>query len=97
MGVLKLLGKVIALPAILVLTVLEIIFKLFIKIGTLILGLFLLLIIVCMVMAVINSQWVSLGILTGLIVVGFIALFGVATVSVYVEIKNEKLKRFVAS
>lgn len=97
MGVLKLLGKVIALPAILVLTVLEIIFKLFIKIGTLILGLFLLLIIVCMVMAVINSQWVSLGILTGLIVVGFIALFGVATVYVYIEIKNEKLKRFVAS
>lgn len=90
MGVLKLLGKVIALPAILVLTVLEIIFKLFIKIGTLILGLFLLLIIVCMVMAVINSQWVSLGILTGLIVVGFIALFGVATVYVYIEIKNEK-------
>ena len=97
MGVLKLLGKVIALPAILVLTVLEILFKLFMKMGALILGLFLLLIIVCMVMAVINSQWVSLGILTGLIVVGFIALFGVATVSVYVEIKNEKLKRFVAS
>lgn len=48
---LKFLGKVIALPVIMVLTVLEILFKLLMRLGSLILGLFLLLIIVCMVIA----------------------------------------------
>lgn len=97
MRVIKFLVKVIALSVILVLTVLEILFKLLMKMGSLILGLFLLLIIVCMVMAVINSQWVSLGILVGLVAVGFIVMFGVTTVSVYVEVAKEKLKGFVVS
>ena len=94
---LKLLGKVIALPVILVLTVLEILFKVLMKMGSFILGVFLLLIILCMVMAIINSQWVSLGILVGLVAVGFIVMFGITTVSVYVEVAKEKLKEFVVS
>ena len=97
MWVLKFLGKVIALPVILVLTVLEILFKLLMKMESLLLGLFLLLIIVCMVIAVITSQWVSLGILAALVVVGFIAMFGVTTVSLYVEVAKETLKGFVTA
>ena len=60
-------------------TVMEILLKLSVKLGTVIIGLFLNILLICMVIAVCTKQWESLGVLALAGAIGLILVYGNAT------------------
>lgn len=97
MGVIKFLGKIIAIPIIPVLVMIHLLLALVIYLGSRVLAIFINILIICAIVAIINAQWVSLGILIVLALIGLVLLFGAATIQMIVDDTKENLLVFVKS
>ena len=75
----KIIFSVIMLPVMIVISTIECIFKLSVKLSTVVVGLFYNILLICMVIAVCTRQWESLGVLVLVAVIGLILVYGNAT------------------
>ena len=88
----KIIKRIVAFPFILILTILELIIRLAIKLGSYVGGIALLLLGICCVLALINHMWLQLGLLAGFFVAVLVLFFAAATVQIWVELGLERLK-----
>ena len=75
----KIIFSVIMLPVMIVISIIECILKLSVKLSTVVVGLFYNILLICMVIAVCTKQWESLGVLVLVAVIGLILVYGNAT------------------
>lgn len=75
----KIIFSVIMLPVMIVISTIECILKLSVKLSTVVVGLFYNILLICMVIAVCTRQWESLGVLVLVAVIGLILVYGNAT------------------
>lgn len=76
---LKILRGVITFPIVLVLSILELVLTLVLKVSTIGAGIFIALMGVLIILAIVNGMWLQVGILAAIVVVGMILLYGAAT------------------
>jgi len=75
----KVLISLIACPITIILVIMEWLLKLGMKLSTVVVGLFFNVILVCMIIAVCNKQWQSVGLLIIIALIGLAAVYGNAT------------------
>lgn len=75
----KMFISLITLPIMIVISIMECILKLSVKLSTVVVGLFYNILLICMVIAVCTRQWESLGVLVLVAVIGLILVYGNAT------------------
>lgn len=73
------LWRIITLPVVLILSVLELLLTLVLKVTTIGAGIFMTLMGVLIIFGIVNGMWLQVGILAVIVVVGMILLFGAAT------------------
>ena len=75
----KMFISLITLPIMIVISIMECILKLSVKLSTVVVGLFYNILLICTVIAVCTKQWESVGILVLVAVIGLILVYGNAT------------------
>lgn len=89
--------KILALPLLLVLTLLCLVGKLSTNLAGYVYSVLLLVVIGCGIFAVVKAQWTNLAILAGMALAGFLALFILAWVAFKAETMQEQLGDFIRS
>ena len=79
------------LPIIVLLSAIEIIVNACIKLLTWAAGLFTVLLLICAILAIINQNWIGLGILFAAMVSGMIILYGSASVTIFIDWLRERI------
>ena len=72
--------RIIILPLIVVLTIIEWVLKLTMKVGNVAAGLFINVLLICMIISICNRHWDTFGLLALFMVVGLVLVYGYATV-----------------
>lgn len=79
------------LPIIVLLSAIEIIVNVCVKMLTWVAGLFTILLLFCTIIAIINQNWIGLGILFAAMVSGMIILYGSASITVFIDWLRERI------
>ena len=89
----RVLAKVAVFPLVVILTIAGLIVRLFIKVGSMVLGVAVLLLGICAVLALINKMWLQLGIFGLIFLAMFVILFTSAELQVWIDVATDRLKR----
>ena len=79
------------LPIIVLLSAIEIIVNVCVKLLTWAAGLFTVLLLICAILAIINQNWIGLGILFAAMVSGMIILYGSASIKICIDWLRERI------
>ena len=93
----KMILKVLALPALFVMKSVCILGNLLSNISSYVIGLLLLILVGCGIYCVVQAMWTSLAILAVMGLAAFLALFGIVFLTVQAETASESLGRFLRS
>ncbi len=88
----RVIKKILTFPIIVLVTLVGLIAKLFIKLGSLVAGVGILLLAICAVLALINRQWTQLGIFGILIAAILLVMFASVEIEMWAENAVEALK-----
>ena len=72
--------RIITFPLIVVLTVIEWVLKLTMKVGNMAAGLFVNVLLICMIISICNRHWDTFGLLVFFMVAGLVLVYGYATI-----------------
>ena len=89
----RVLAKVAVFPLVVILTISGLIVRLFIKVGSMVSGVAVLLLGICAVLALINKMWLQLGIFGLIFLAMFVILFTSAELQVWIDVATDRLKR----
>ena len=89
----RVLAKVAVFPLVVILTIAGLIVRLFIKVGSMVSGVAVLLLGICAVLALINKMWLQLGIFGLIFLAMFVILFASAELQVWIDVATDRLKR----
>lgn len=89
----RVLAKVAVFPLVVILTIAGLIVRLFIKVGSMVSGVAVLLLGICAVLALINKMWLQLGIFGLIFLAMFVILFTSAELQVWIDVATDRLKR----
>lgn len=89
----RVLAKVAVFPLVIILTIAGLIVRLFIKVGSMVSGVAVLLLVICAVLALINKMWLQLGIFGLIFLAMFVILFASAELQVWIDVAMDSLKR----
>lgn len=88
----RVLAKVAVFPLVVVLTIAGLIVRLFIKVGSMVSGVAVLLLGICAVLALINKMWLQLGIFALIFLAMFVILLASAELQVWIDVVTDRLK-----
>ena len=88
--------KILAVPLLVVFCVLSVLAELIMKACSLVMGIFINFILICVVLAVVSQQWMNLGIFVAILAAIAVLTLLVGLVSATVEIRRDNLKAFIA-
>lgn len=88
----KVLSKIIVWPLMLIFVAVEQVLRVMVKISTVAAGLFINVLLICMLVAIFTQQWVSLGILFLFMVIVSLFIFGHATILYFIGEARESIK-----
>lgn len=89
----RVLAKVAVFPLVVILTIAGLIVRLFIKVGSMVSGVAVLLLGICAVLALINKMWLQLGIFGLIFLAMFVILLASAELQVWIDVATDRLKR----
>jgi len=93
----KMILKVFALPALLIMKSICILGNLLSNVSSYVIGLLLLILVGCGIYCVVQAMWTSLAILAVMGLAAFLVLFGIVFLTVQAEIASESLGHFIRS